>query len=141
VRVVFDTNIIVAGIVVEGLCREIVEDHIPDHTPILSQWLWDELVEELRTKFDLVPAALPILGLYRRLATWVEPAEVSPPVCRDPEDDWVLATALAGQAKAIVSGDTDLLVLRRHRGVRILSPRKFLESANLGIRRVRPRIR
>lgn len=32
----FDTNVIVAGIVVEGLCREILEIHVPDHTAILS---------------------------------------------------------------------------------------------------------
>jgi len=132
VRVVFDTNVIVAGIVAEGLCREIVEDHIPEHTPILSGWLWDELVEKLHTKFDLDPLGLPLLGLYRRLATWVEPAELQPPVCRDPEDDWVLATALAGAAEAIVSGDDDLLVLRRYRGVPILSPRRFLERLRRG---------
>ncbi len=131
-RVVFDTNVIVAGIVAEGLCREIVEDHIPEHTPILSRWLWDELVEKLQTKFDLDPLGLPLLGLYRRFATWVEPAELQPPVCRDPEDDWVLATALAGAAEAIVSGDDDLLVLRRYRGVPILSPRQFLERLRRG---------
>ena len=131
-RVVFDTNVIVAGIVAEGLCREIVEDHIPEHTPILSGWLWDELVEKLQTKFDLDPLGLPILGLYRRLATWVEPAELQPPACRDPDDDWVLATALAGAAEAIVSGDDDLLVLRRYRGVPILSPRRFLERLRRG---------
>ena len=41
-RVVFDTNVLVAGVVAEGLCREIVETHVPDHTPILSSVLWDE---------------------------------------------------------------------------------------------------
>jgi putative PIN family toxin of toxin-antitoxin system len=132
VRIVFDTNVIVAGIVAEGLCREIVEDHIPAHTPILSQRLWDELVEKLQTKFDLNPDDLPVLGLYRRHATWVEPAELQPPVCRDPDDDWVLATALAGEAESIVSGDDDLLVLRRYRGVAILSPRRFLERLHRG---------
>lgn len=127
-RVVFDTNVIVAGIVAEGLCREIVEHHIPDHTPILSNRLWNELVEKLKTKFDLDANDLPLLGLYQRRAIWVEPVKLAARICRDPDDDWVLATALAGKARAIVTGDDDLLVLRRHRGIRILSPRKFLES-------------
>ena len=127
-RVVFDTNVIVAGIVAEGLCREIVVDHVPDHTPILSNPLWNELVDKLKTKFDLDATDLPVLGLYQRLSIWVEPAKLAAPICRDPDDDWVLATALAGKARAIVTGDDDLLVLRRHRGIRILSPRKFLES-------------
>ncbi len=129
-RVVFDTNVIVAGIVAEGLCREIVEDHLPDHTPILSAWLWDELTEKLRTKFDLNLDDLPILDLYRRLAVWVEPTKLMSPVSRDTDDDWVLATAVAGEAEAIVTGDDDLLILRRYRDVRILSSRKFLENLN-----------
>ena len=126
-RVVFDTNVLISGIVADGLCREIVETHLPEHTPILSQPLWDELVGALRAKFDLEPDELPVLGLYRRLATWVEPSSLDPPVCRDPDDDWVLATALAGEAEAIVSGDDDLLSLRRYHGVVILSPRRFFE--------------
>jgi len=39
----------------------------------------------------------------------------------------VLATALAGKADMIVTGDEDLLVLKEFRGIRILSPRQFLE--------------
>ena len=119
-----------AGIAAEGLCHEIVEDHIPDHTPILSDWLWDELTEKLRTKFELNLDDLPILDLYRRLAVWVEPTELTSRVSRDLDDDWVLATAVAGEADAIVTGADDLLILRRYRIVRILSPRKFLEIRN-----------
>lgn len=125
-RIVFDTNVLVSGILAEGLCREIVETHLPDHTPVLSRPLWDELVETLEEKFNLSSDSLPLLGLYHRLATWVEPTKLNPPVCRDPDDDWILSTALAGEAAAIVTGDKDLLVLRRHRSVTILSPRQFL---------------
>ena len=125
-RIVLDTNVLVSGILAEGLCREIVENHLPDHTPILSRRLWDELVKALEEKFGLTTEGLPLLGLYHRLATWVEPSELTPPVCRDRDDDWVLATALAGEAEAIVTGDDDLLVLRRHRTLAILSPRQFL---------------
>lgn len=40
-------------------------------------------------------------------AQWVEATAV-PPRCRDPKDHPVLATAISGQADAIVSGDGDL---------------------------------
>lgn len=125
-RVVFDTNVVVAGIVAEGLCREILEIHVPEHTAVLSPVLWNELVATLRRKFRLTPADLPILALYRQHATWCEPATLAHAVCRDPDDDWVLATALAGDADAIVSGDADLLTLETYSGIEILSPRQFV---------------
>ena len=108
-RVVFDTNVVVAGIVAEGLCREILEIHVPEHDVILSQVLWEKLVVTLRRKFRLTSDDLPILALYRQHAAWCEPAKLAEAVCRDPDDDWVLATAMAGEADAIVSGDADLL--------------------------------
>ena len=125
-RVVFDTNVVVAGIVAEGLCREILEIHVPEHTAILSPVLWDELLTTLRRKFGLTPDDLPILALYRRHADWCTPAKLPEVVCRDPDDDWVLATALAGDAKAIVSGDADLLTLDSYSGIEMLSPRQFV---------------
>ena len=125
-RVVFATNVVVAGIVAEGLCREILEIHMPEHTAIPSQVLWDELMSTLRKKFRLAPDDLPISGLYRQHAEWCEPAAMTTAVCRDPDDDWVLATALAGDAEAIVSGDADLLTLGSHAGIRMMSPRQFV---------------
>lgn len=126
-RVVFDTNVIVAGLVAQGLCHEVIELLLPEHAAILSAKLWVELVETLGKKFGLAPDDLPFLHLYRRHATWVEATALDEPVCRDPDDDVVLATALAGEANAIVSGDDDLLALGTFRGIPILSPRQFVE--------------
>ena len=48
-------------------------------------------------------------------------------VCRDPKDDRILELAVNGGAAAIVTGDSDLLVLDPFRGVRIVIPAAFLE--------------
>lgn len=57
------------------------------------------------------------------------PPALDEPVCRDPDDDVALATALAGGADAIVTGDGDLPSLKESRGIEILSPRQFIERA------------
>jgi putative PIN family toxin of toxin-antitoxin system len=137
-RIVFDTNVIVAGLVAEGLCREIVEEHLPGHTAIVADELGDELVEKLRTKFGLVPEDLPLLALYRRHAEWVQARALPEQVCRDRDDDWVLATAVAGGAELIVTGDPDLLVLRAHGAIDIVSPRQFVERLHEDEGRIHP---
>ena len=48
-------------------------------------------------------------------------------ICRDPDDDAILGTAVAGNADCIVTGDSDLLVLERFQDVDIISPSEFAE--------------
>ncbi|MBP7775533.1 MAG: putative toxin-antitoxin system toxin component, PIN family [Acidobacteria bacterium] len=54
------------------------------------------------------------------------PCAAADAVCRDPDDDWVLATALAGNTEAIVTGDADLLTIGSYSGIEIISPRQFV---------------
>lgn len=49
-----------------------------------------------------------------------------PLVCRDPADDYLFATAIAGDALFVVSSDKDVLAIREHAGVRMLKPADFL---------------
>ena len=46
-------------------------------------------------------------------------------MCRDTDDDIVLATARAGECAAIVTGDQDLLILDPFQAIRVLAPSAF----------------
>ena len=71
-----------------------------------------------------------LVGQIRRRAIVLE---VLPTVeaSSDPDDDPILATALAGEAEWLVTGDKgDLLTLVKVRRVRIVTVREFLEILN-----------
>jgi len=126
VIVVLDTNVIVAALVAKGLCHEVVVRALGSGTVVTSAALLDELDGTLRAKFMLGPAAIAFLEQLRLRVQLVVPAPLAAPVSRDADDDVVLATAVAANATAIVTGDLDLLVLQSYRGIAIVTPRDFL---------------
>jgi len=68
-----------------------------------------------------------IVRWYRDRVKRVEPAPLGKQRSRDPKDDPYLACALAAGAKIIVSRDHDLLSLEKPFGIRIITPRDFLQ--------------
>lgn len=95
---------------------------------VTSAGLLDEYEEKLVRKFKLTPdLAGSNATLLRSMMEVVEPLPLPIPVCRDPDDDLVLATAVAGGCECIVTGDKDLLVLGSYEAVDIISPGDFAE--------------
>ena len=125
--VVLDTNVVVAALVAEGLCREVVHRAVRMRILASSTRLMDELDATLRRKFAVTPAAHAFLKAFRQQVRLVEPLTLPKAICRDPNDDMVLATAVAAKANLIVTGDQDLLALKVYEGIDVISPRRFLE--------------
>ncbi|MGE0862548.1 MAG: putative toxin-antitoxin system toxin component, PIN family [Vicinamibacterales bacterium] len=126
--VVLDTNVLVAALVAKGLCLEVVQRTIRMRCLVSSSALLDELESTLRLKFEVTPVVARFLALLREQTMLVDPFVLPEPVCRDPDDDIVLGTAMAAGAEVIVTGDKDLLVLGVYEGIRIETPRQFLEG-------------
>jgi predicted nucleic acid-binding protein len=66
-----------------------------------------------------------VLG-YAALASVIEPAEIEPVVLADPDDDAVLACAVAAHSEVIVSGDRHLLDLKQYQDIRIVTAAEML---------------
>jgi putative PIN family toxin of toxin-antitoxin system len=137
-RVTPDTNTVVSGSLWEGNPRRILTAARDGLIELFtSQQLLDELEVVLtRSKFQakLMAArqsAQAVVGSYAFVATIVEANEIEPVILRDPDDDAVLACALASESEIIVSGDNDLLDLGAYKNIRILSATEFLSEFNL----------
>ena len=126
-RVVFDTNVLYSAMAAKGFSEEVVDEAVAECDIVWSDPLKQELESLLTRRHKIGPATRVALEAYVDLCEFVEPEPLDERVCRDEDDDVVLATALAGKADVIVTGDEDLLVLKKFRRIEILSPRKFLE--------------
>ena len=125
-KIVLDSNIIIAAFISRGLCNEVFEICLSDHDIIISSVMLKEISAALLHKFDFPDDFVQELHSFLISASNVtRSAKVPKDYCRDADDLEVLGVALASKADAIVTGDQDLLVLKKFHSIPILSPRDF----------------
>jgi len=133
-RVLLDTNVLIAAFIARGTCSDLFEHCARNHILITSKLLLQELGDKLAGKFGYSRQdTRDVMALLRSKMEVVEPAPLNQSVCRDPDDDddVVLAAALVGECDCIVTGDEDLLVLERFQGIPILAPSDFWRHEKL----------
>lgn len=129
-RYVLDSNIVVSAMMFPtSVPGQALKKAIRSGTVVVSAQGMDELAHTvLNPKFDrYVPLALRQAFLQEfGLATLTVRVTTVISECRDPKDDYILALAIDASAKAIITGDHDLLVMHPFRGVNILTPADFV---------------
>jgi len=125
-KVFVDTNVLVAAYATRGLCSDLLRLILAQHELVVSRQVLDELERALRDKLGL-PEAL-IAEILATLAPQLFEGGSglrSPIALRDPQDEPILAAAIAAGAAALVTGDADLLGAAPEAPLPILSPRAF----------------
>ena len=135
-RLVLDTNIVVAGFLWNGPPRRLIELAIEGQTVELfsSPVLLDELAHTLGySKFtsrleSFGTSIAALVAQYTALVTLVAPASVPRIVANDADDDHVIAAAVAARAELIVTGDRKhLLPIGSHQGIAIVTAREIAD--------------
>jgi putative PIN family toxin of toxin-antitoxin system len=129
VRLVLDTNVVISALLWRDIPYRLLETIRRQERSQLysSSALLEELADvasrpALAKRLAAIGKTAPqILTDYLETIELVEPADV-PRVARDPDDDHVLACALAASAELIVSGDLDLLALTAYERIPIVTP-------------------
>ena len=131
---VVDANVLVSAVLVPdsvpGLVLRLADDgsYTLKTAPILIEETCRSLRNpRLKSSYDYTEAAVESWRVMLEKFAHNRPLPEIEPVCRDPNDDHVIATALAVNAGFIVTGDKDLLDLRTHEKIRIVSARVFLD--------------
>lgn len=128
-RIIFGTNVLIAALISGRFCHELLDHCVLTHTLITSDFILDEVAEKLVSKFkNSVDLADEAQALLRSRMQLVVPSRLSSPVSRDSDDDNVIATAVEGHCDWIITGDDDLLILKKFEGIRITTPGGFLNE-------------
>jgi putative PIN family toxin of toxin-antitoxin system len=128
---VFDTNVLISASLLKNSTPRLALDLAARSGRLCfsSETLAELRIALARPKLDRYISQSLRLEFARTIAEqahFVTPATV-PAVCRDADDNQVLAVAVAARAACVCSGDQDLLSLAQYEAIPILTPAQFVE--------------
>lgn len=131
IRVVLDTNVLISSILFRGALAGMVDLWKRGRiVPVFSRETFDEFRAVLEyPKFKLTESEIKsiieeeVLPFFEIVETTVKVHEV----CKDSDDDKIVACALSAAADFIVSGDKDLCDLASYRRIRIIRASELLK--------------
>lgn len=132
-RIVCDTNVYISAYNFGGTARKVLlqiqngEGVLYTSPPLLKE-IEEILVRKFKRPRTEVEAILRNIESYTSL---VMPKTRLRVVTADPDDDRIIECAVAANADMIISGDNDLLSMKRFKNISILSLREFLDLSNL----------
>ena len=128
-KVLIDTNVLISAFIAHGICSDVTGYCVAEHQICSCDFILTELEKKLQTKFKLGKRESKLVSDYIRRISLIANYGVNfiPKICRDKQDNHILAAAAAEVLKVdcIVSGAPDLTELKNYAGIPILSPREF----------------
>ena len=134
-RVVVDTNVLISGIIQRnGFSFKVIRMWEDEALVLITSAATIEEAgrvlnySKIRKRYKLTDDDIKrsITNLLRYSVIADDPPEINA-IKEDNDDNKILATAVAGRADYIISGDVHLLNLKSFRGIEIVTPRRFCE--------------
>jgi uncharacterized protein len=127
---VVDTNLMIRALLSSGPARQFFRNALRTHELVYhAEQLLELRAVASRPRLSIAHNAVEeLIDRIERYGQAID-SELDPPLdCRDPNDNYILALALAGAAQAILTEDDDLLVLDPWRDIRIFRLYQFIQE-------------
>ena len=127
-RVILDTNVILAAFAGRGLAHALFELCLEKHEIIISEHILSEVQRNLQKKMKMPnDKVLMITEYLKECCTFSNHKRLDKDACRDIDDVKILGLSEVAKPDYIITGDKDLLVLKKFHSVPIITPREFWE--------------
>ena len=128
-RVFPDTNVLVSAFATRGLCADLLRLVTAEHDLLVGEVVLVELDRVLRRRIRLPGSTIADIDTFLRDFEVIEkPSSPASTRLPDPDDAWILASAVAGHADVLVTGDRDLLDAADRCPLRVTDPRGFWDE-------------
>ena len=128
-KVFLDTNVIVSATATRGLCADVFREVLLSHELIVSEQLFIEVSRVLSAKFGASAEIIEnVIRILKQDTIFSQPSDPPDVTIQDRDDLLILASALAGKAEVLVTGDKELQALGSIHNLEIISPRQFWEK-------------
>ena len=128
-KVCLDTNVIASATATRGLCADVLRTAIEFHKLVVSEHLLGELRRVLRDKFGASSEMIAdVVWLLKQDSIAAEALSRAAVALKDPADVAIVSSALSGGAAMLVTGDKEILELKRVGTLEILTPRQFWDK-------------
>lgn len=125
-KIVLDSNVIIAAFATKGFCSKVLEICIFNHEIILSEYIIQEVEKNLSEKIKLpLEKVRDISNFIISISKVVSPIDVNESICNDKSDLPIIGTAIAGGAEIIITGDSVLVDIKEYKNIKFLNPRDF----------------
>lgn len=127
-RVFLDTNVLISAFATRGICTDLFRHVLTKHELLVGEIVLTELKRVLENRIRLPRQIVADIGrLLRDEEVVPKPRRHLSLGLRDPDDEWIVASAVAAKADALVTGDSDILVAATLLPLKVYAPRQFWE--------------
>ena len=122
-RVLFDTNVLISAFITRGSAYDVIEHAFHECDVYYTTFIINEFKEVFKDKFHYPESVInEFVSFIHKFFLKGNTADAVSNICRDPDDDQVLADAVINSIDAIITGDKDLLILKNYKGIKIIHP-------------------
>jgi len=129
-NIFLDTNVLLSAFYSHGVCGDLYDHCLAYHTLFTSHYVLEEFRDKAENKLKFAPERIQsAIRHIKRYSIIVEETPLPKSICKDTDDDHIIAAAIAAKAACIITGDKGFLAIKKVFDIPIVSPSEFWKFA------------